>query len=284
MARPERKTVDYFPHYISDGKKMFYIQQKYGNDGYATWFKILESLASTENHFLNLNSEMDIMFLSAKCMIKKDVLLDIINDLCTLQEIDEFLWMNKIIYSHKFMESIQDAYARRSNKCITYEGLCIQLKGLCTTINRLSYEKKYINTQSKVKDTKVEDTKSNKIKKNEIPNLIEFMEYVYQIPEYQNKFESLKFSIQSKYESWIENDWKDGHDKPIKNWKSKIKNTLPHLKAINVNSNNNGKSKQQLLNDDLQEWVDSYKVQSDKITHDRTNPHESGFEDCKIVG
>ncbi len=69
MARPERKTVDYFPHYISDGKKMFYIQQKYRNDGYATWFKVLESLALTDNHYLDLNTEMDLMFLSAKCMV-----------------------------------------------------------------------------------------------------------------------------------------------------------------------------------------------------------------------
>ena len=32
-----------------------------------------------------------------------------------------------------------------------------------------------------------------------------------------------------KYQAWIENDWKDGNDKPIKNWKTKLLNTIPHL-------------------------------------------------------
>lgn len=36
--------------------------------------------------------------------------------------------------------------------------------------------------------------------------------------------------VDLKYESWIANDWKDGNNKPIINWKSKILNTLPYLK------------------------------------------------------
>jgi hypothetical protein len=39
-------------------------------------------------------------------------------------------------------------------------------------------------------------------------------------------------SISLKYDAWIENGWKDGNDKPIKNWKSKLTNTIPYLKAI----------------------------------------------------
>lgn len=167
MARPERKTVDYFPHYISDGKKMFYIEQKYGNDGYATWFKILESLASTDDHFINLNSEMDLMFLSAKCRISIEVLINILNDLSLLGEIDHFLWLNKIVYSRKFIESIQDAYTRRNNKCMNYDSFCIHYSSLCTTITLQNYKKSYNNTQSKVKYTKVNETKENNSKENE---------------------------------------------------------------------------------------------------------------------
>lgn len=161
MARPERKTVDYFPHYISDGKKMFFIEQKYGNDGYATWFKILESLASTDDHFLNLNNKMDLLFLSAKCRVSEDVIFNILTDLSTLGEIDHFLWLNNIVYSQKFIESIQDAYARRSNKCMNYDSFCIHYSGLCTTITRLMYEKQYKNPQSKVEYTKVNQIKAN---------------------------------------------------------------------------------------------------------------------------
>ena len=36
-------------------------------------------------------------------------------------------------------------------------------------------------------------------------------------------------AIENKYEAWKENDWKDGFDNPIKNWKAKLLNTIPHL-------------------------------------------------------
>jgi len=43
MARPRKQTVDYFPHDtdVSSGKTLTILQSKYGNDGYAFWFKLL---------------------------------------------------------------------------------------------------------------------------------------------------------------------------------------------------------------------------------------------------
>lgn len=70
-----------------------------------------------------------------------------------------------------------------------------------------------------------------------IPTLHEFFEYASSVKEFSNKFESLKYSIQSKYESWVDNNWNDGNDKPIKNWKTKLKNTLPFLKQLNTTAN-----------------------------------------------
>lgn len=158
MARPERNTVDYFPHYISDGKKMFFIEHKYGNDGYSTWFKLLESLATTEYHYLDLKNESDIMFLSAKCRISENVLIEILNDLSKLGEIDLDLWVEKIVYSDKFIESIQDAYSRRNNKCMQKVDLCKHLITLCRLKSTFLSKKKDSNPQSKVDDTKPNDT------------------------------------------------------------------------------------------------------------------------------
>jgi len=36
--------------------------------------------------------------------------------------------------------------------------------------------------------------------------------------------------LHNKYKGWVIDGWKDGYGKPIKNWKTKILNTLPHLK------------------------------------------------------
>lgn len=46
------------------------------------------------------------------------------------------------------------------------------------------------------------------------------------------KINSQKLKL--KYEAWKENGWKDGNDKPIKNWKTKLLHTLPYLVEENT--------------------------------------------------
>ncbi len=141
MARPERRNVDYFPHYLSEGKKMYLIEHKYGNDGYAVWFKLLETLASTDDHWLNLNDETNVMFMSAKCRVTEEVLFSILDDLSKLEEINSLLWKDKVVFSEKFIESVQDAYSRRNNKCIQLKHITksrfqkICLSEICFNIN-----------------------------------------------------------------------------------------------------------------------------------------------------
>lgn len=45
--------------------------------------------------------------------------------------------------------------------------------------------------------------------------------------------------LKLKYDSWIENDWRDGNDKPIKNWKTKVLNTLPYIEETTKRVNTN---------------------------------------------
>ena len=59
---------------------------------------------------------------------------------------------------------------------------------------------------------------------NNIPAFKDFSEYcLSKIPNLDIK------ALKLKYDSWIENDWKDGNNKPIKNWKSKALNTIPYI-------------------------------------------------------
>lgn len=63
---------------------------------------------------------------------------------------------------------------------------------------------------------------------NSIPDINLFIEYAVE-KKPNVDIEAVKL----KYESWKVNDWKDGYDKPIKNWKTKLLNTLPHMKENN---------------------------------------------------
>lgn len=169
MARPKKNNVEYFPHTVTHGKKMSYIEKKYKNDGYATWFKILEELGNTDNHYLNLSDDVQIMFLSDKCLISEELLIDIINDLVRLKEFDAELWNdNKVIYCEKFTNSIEDAYSKRKNTCINKDELIQLLVSLGARKQSKSNNKQSKSSQSGVKkpQSKVEYTKedNNKLK------------------------------------------------------------------------------------------------------------------------
>ncbi len=164
MARPKKNNVEYFPHTVTHGKKMSYIEKKYRNDGYATWFKILEELGSTDNHYLNLSDEVQLMFLSDKCLITEELLIDIINDLVRLKEFDAELWNdNKIIYCQKFIDSIQDAYSKRTNDCVNRDELILLLVGLgVRKPNKISNKlSKSSQSGSKKPQSKVKYTKED---------------------------------------------------------------------------------------------------------------------------
>ena len=125
MARTKKNNVDYFPHYVSHGKKMFCLRAKYKNDGYAVWFMLLEKLGNAENHYLDLSSETEKIYLSSELMVSEEVLFDIINMLVTLEVFDSELWHKEnILYNQEFVNNIQDVYNRRTGReCINRESL-----------------------------------------------------------------------------------------------------------------------------------------------------------------
>lgn len=47
------------------------------------------------------------------------------------------------------------------------------------------------------------------------------------------KSSDFDFPLRAKYQSWSEAKWKDGNNKAIKNWKTKLQNTIPHMKPFN---------------------------------------------------
>lgn len=154
MTRPKKATVDYFPHSCTDGKTMYVIESKYGNDGYAFWFKLLELLGSTAGQFFDCNKPENQEFLSAKTRIEWDKCCQILDTLSILEAIDSGLWKKKIIWSDNFVEGIKDAYRRRKD-------LLPQKPTAKEVIDSKNPVNDDINPQSKVKESK-EKVKKNK--------------------------------------------------------------------------------------------------------------------------
>lgn len=67
--------------------------------------------------------------------------------------------------------------------------------------------------------------------KKEIPGIEEFVAYALsEIPGSDRNIEGWSYSLRAKYDQWKDVGWKDGYGNPIKNWKTKIRNTATHLK------------------------------------------------------
>ena len=114
MSRPKKQTVDYFPHYCNHGKTMFVLEQKYGNDGYAFWFKLLEIIGNTEGHCPCFSNGIDWQFLEAKARLDKNTCSEIMDLLATIEAIDKDLWLEeKRVWVQNFVDNIRDAYRNR---------------------------------------------------------------------------------------------------------------------------------------------------------------------------
>ena len=92
----------------------------------------------------------------------------------------------------------------------------------------------YLETQKTLNKNKninnnENDNNNNKVKKpapkKNIPEFEEFKNYAL-----EKKEDVCLNALKLKYESWKENNWKNGNGKKIINWKSTLLNTLPYLK------------------------------------------------------
>ena len=116
MGRPRKQTVDYFPHFVStDSKTKFILEQSWGNDGYAFWFKLLELLGRSEGHFYDCSSAANEKYLLALMKIDQSTINELLNTLADLGNIDKELWEErKVIWCQSLVDNLQDVYSKRT--------------------------------------------------------------------------------------------------------------------------------------------------------------------------
>ena len=114
MARPVKETVDYYPHFVKSGRTIFILESKYGNNGYAFWFKLLEMLGDAEGHYYDCSIPNNWAYLLAKTRCDEDTAREIINTLLTLDKIDGKLWNDrKVIWCQHFVDNVSSVYKMR---------------------------------------------------------------------------------------------------------------------------------------------------------------------------
>ena len=211
MARPKKKTVDYFPHIIKDGKTITILENRFGNDGYAFWFKLLEILGSTEGHSYRYENTANKEFLYAKTNVDKEKAEKILDLLAELEAIDSKLWEHNIIWSDNFIENIEDVYKKRSNGAPQKPVINDENKEENELSNQ-KHENKEVSEektpQSKLKETKLKKTKEKPSDKSDT-----------QTDEFSiEKLENGRYNYPDKYER-IYSLYPDNKDTKKSGWR-----------------------------------------------------------------
>lgn len=113
-GRKSRQTVNYFPHMCKHGKSMYIIEQHYGNDGYAFWFKLLECLGATDGHIYDLNDQDNWDFILAYAHLTDERAKEMLDRFSKRGMIDRELWeKRRLVWSDNFVDNLKDVYEKR---------------------------------------------------------------------------------------------------------------------------------------------------------------------------
>lgn len=115
MARPLKRTVDYFPHMVNIGKTLLILQNEFGNDGYAFWFKLLTLLCKTDGQVYDYNNPASWRLLLAETSVSEDTANKVLQLLADIEAIDPELYLAKIIWVQHLVDNLSDVYTRRRN-------------------------------------------------------------------------------------------------------------------------------------------------------------------------
>ena len=247
MARPIKNYCDYFPHDrdMRNHRKVKAIRTKYGVVGYAIWSMTLEYLTGIDGNVLEY-SDVEFELMAGDFGVSATEIRDV-QDYCI--KLEMLFLNNGFINSESLDERLVPVYEKRgrsksnSRKQQRVNGKFVISNAVSDGVSVAE------KPQSKVNKSKVKETK---------PNIAEFLSFCKEDMVKNNmNFNLYEYSLKSKYESWVENGWKDGFNKTILNWKAKIRNTIPHLSPIKPSSQKNGNKYQEEV--DLA--VNAYKSQ-----------------------
>lgn len=116
MARPQKQTVDYFPHDVgaTTGDTLTALQGQFGNDGYAFWFKLLEKLASSDGHFIDCSNSQRWQVILGRSRVDEVTGKKMMVLLVEMQAVDKELWQNHhIIWCQNLVDNLAMVYQNR---------------------------------------------------------------------------------------------------------------------------------------------------------------------------
>lgn len=116
MPRRAKQTADYFPHDAGGASKTIYmLESRYGNDGYAFWYRLMELLSRSEGHLYRAAGDSDWEYFLAVMKVEETVAAAILVKLAQTGAIDKALWEEeRIIWCQALVDNLAPLYAKRT--------------------------------------------------------------------------------------------------------------------------------------------------------------------------
>lgn len=173
MARPVKEGMDYFPH-DTDARndlKIRKLRAMFGNDGYATYFILLENIYRQKTYELQVPDDETILILAEECKVDYDKFNKILLKCIDLGLFDRDIYNDeKILTSNSIKlrsEPIETTRARKR------EWKKSKLKKVLDVDNKVNYEVLDVQSAQRKENESIEEesienkTKENNNKENE---------------------------------------------------------------------------------------------------------------------
>jgi DnaD/phage-associated family protein len=263
-GRPKKLTVNYFPHYTNaaDGRTLTVLQSKFGNDGYAAWFKILERLGASDGHYYSCQLSVDWNYLVAKLGTTPISATEILNTLADLDAIDKELWGKKVIWCQKFVNGLSEVYRKRDaeipSKPIIDDGNITTTPISATEIQEYNPISATENTQREEGSIEREEGNRGNIFSCYEKNIGQITPFIA---------DSIQDALKEFPEEWIPEAIKIAVERNTRKW-AYVEGIL---KSWQVNGKNNGHSK-----DKKQPFTRQYRdLTNERLEHERARKNSS---------
>lgn len=116
MGRNNKQTADYFPHYIGNSRTKYILEQRWHNDGYAFWFKLLELLCAADGQYYDCWTKINWDYLTAVTGVSSETAEEILNTLADMEKVDKELWEKcRVIWVDSLMANLKSLYDKRTS-------------------------------------------------------------------------------------------------------------------------------------------------------------------------
>jgi len=164
MARPLKKNCDYFPHFTEHNRDLFYLERKFGIEGYYFFYILREFLCNCADIYYQIVSETDADYLYKSFAIDKGKVIEMLDTCAENGIIDHQLWHEaNIIWQDDLSNILHDAWKGRKDIPPVKPQVEVENITKRTVSNPINSVSDLINTQRKGKDIKIDESKKKQI-------------------------------------------------------------------------------------------------------------------------